>query len=143
MAIRKATAEWDGAITEGDGRMAFGSGAFEGRYSFQSRFEDGPGTNPEELIAAAHAGCYSMQLSGVLSQAGTPPESIETEARVSIVKQGEGFGINKIELTTRGRVPGIDDATFQEAARTAKDICPVSVALKAVPSITVQATLES
>jgi lipoyl-dependent peroxiredoxin len=143
MAIRKATAQWDGAITEGDGQMAFGSGAFEGRYSFQSRFEEGPGTNPEELIAAAHAGCYSMQLSGVLTQAGTPPEHVETEARVSIVKQGEGFGINKIQLVTRARVPGIDDATFQEAAETAKEICPVSQALKAVPSISLEATLES
>jgi osmotically inducible protein OsmC len=143
MAIRKATAQWNGGLTDGDGTMAFGSGAYEGSYSFQSRFEEAPGTNPEELIAAAHAGCYSMQLSGLLTQAGTPPEHVETEARVAIVKQGEGFGINKIQLVTRARVPGVDDAAFQEAAAQAKEICPVSVALGAVPSISVEATLES
>src|SRR5919206_1055082 len=115
MAVRRARAQWDGSFPEGDGTMAFGSGAFEGRYSAQSRFEEGPGTNPEELIGAAHAGCFSMALSGVLTDAGTPPERIETDARVSIVKQGEGFAINKIELRTRGRVPGIDEAAFREA----------------------------
>src|SRR3954451_9981709 len=103
MAIRKASAQWDGTITEGKGQVALGSGAFEGPYSFQSRFEEGAGTNPEELIGDAHAGCFSMALSGVLTNAGTPPEHLETDARVSIVKQGEGFAINKIQLAVRGR----------------------------------------
>jgi osmotically inducible protein OsmC len=142
MAIRTANAKWDGGLTDGNGTMAFGSGAFDGPYSFQSRFEEGPGTNPEELIGAAHAGCYSMQLSGVLGAAGTPPESVSTEAKVHLLKAGEGFKISKIALTTRARVPGIDDAAFQEAADTAKNICPVSVALSAT-EITLDATLES
>ena len=142
MAIRTATAQWNGSITDGEGTMAVGSGAFEGPYSFQSRFEEGTGTNPEELIGAAHAGCFSMQLSGVLTEAGIPPESIRTEAKVQILKAGDGFEISKIELTTTGRVPGIDDDAFQQAAQTAKESCPVSVAL-AVPEITLNATLES
>jgi lipoyl-dependent peroxiredoxin len=143
MAIRKASAQWEGTITEGGGQIALGSGAYEGPYSFQSRFEEGAGTNPEELIGAAHAGCFSMALSGVLTGAGTPPERIETDARVSIVKQGEGFAINKIQLVTRGRVPGIDQDAFQQAAQTAKETCPVSVALGGVPDISLEATLES
>ena len=143
MAIRKATAQWDGTITEGEGEVALGSGAFEGRYSFQSRFEEGTGTNPEELIGAAHAGCFSMALSGVLTEAGTPPEHIETDARVSIVKQGEGFAINKIQLAVRGRVPGADQEAFQQAAQAAKDNCPLSKALAAVPDVSLEATLES
>ena len=142
MAIRTATAQWNGSITDGEGTMAVGSGAFEGPYSFHSRFEEGTATNPEELIGAAHAGCFSMQLSGVLTEAGTPPESIRTEAKVQILKAGDGFEIAKIELSTVGRVPGIDDAAFQEAAQTAKETCPVSVAL-AGPEITLDATLES
>ncbi len=142
MAIRKASARWDGTLTQGEGAMALGSGAYEGPYSFRSRFEDGAGTNPEELIGAAHAGCFTMALSGVLTDAGTPPEHLETNARVSVVKKGEGFAINKIQLATRGRVPGIDAAAFQEAAQTAKETCPVSVALGAVPDISLEATLE-
>jgi osmotically inducible protein OsmC len=142
MAIRTANAQWNGGLTDGNGTMALGSGAFEGPYSFQSRFEDGEGTNPEELIGAAHAGCFSMQLSGVLGAGGNSPESISTEAKVQIVKAGEGFKISKVELTTRGRVPGLDDAGFQEAAETAKKTCPVSVAL-AGTEITLDATLES
>ena len=143
MAVRTANAEWRGSLQGGDGTMKMQSGAFEGRYSFSSRFEEGTGTNPEELIAAAHAGCYSMQLSGVLGAQGHEPESIQTEARVQILKAGEGFAIKKIDLITRARVPGIDDEAFQQAAQTAKEICPVSVALGAVETITVDATLES
>jgi lipoyl-dependent peroxiredoxin len=142
MAIRTANAQWNGGLTDGDGTMALGSGAFEGPYSFQSRFEDGTGTNPEELIGAAHAGCFSMQLSGVLGAGGNTPEAVTTEAKVHIVKAGEGFKISRIDLTTRARVPGLDDAGFQEAAETAKKTCPVSVALAAT-EITLDATLES
>ena len=142
MAVRTATARWEGSIREGGGTMRLGSGAFEGPYSFSSRFEDGTGTNPEELIGAAHAGCFSMALSLILSQDGNPPESIDTEATVHLVKDGEGFTINRVDLVTRARVPGIDQAAFEEAARGAKENCPVSKAL-AGPEITLEATLES
>jgi osmotically inducible protein OsmC len=123
--------------------MGFGSGAFEGAYSAKSRFEEGEGTNPEELIAAAHAGCFSMALSLVLGGAGHEPESIETEAEVSIQKAGDGFEINRIVLTTAGRVPGIDEDEFRRHAEAAKQGCPVSKALASVPEITLEARLES
>jgi osmotically inducible protein OsmC len=141
MPVRTARAQWNGTIDKGSGTMALGSGAFEGPYSFQSRFQDGAGTNPEELIGAAHAGCFSMAFSLVLGEAGHPPESIATEARVSIDKQADGFAITGIELRTRARVPGIDEAAFREAAEAAKANCPVSQALSAVP-ITLDAALE-
>ena len=141
MPPRKAHAEWNGTLDSGKGRMEFGSGAFEGPYSFESRMQDGPGTNPEELIGAAHAGCFSMALSVVLGQAGHTPESISTDAAVSFEPQGEGWAITGIELTTRGRVPGMDEDGFRQAAEAAKQGCPVSVALGATP-ITVNATLE-
>jgi osmotically inducible protein OsmC len=112
--------------------MKFGSGAFEGAYSFASRFEQGPGTNPEELIGAAHAGCFSMALSGVLETAGYSPERIHTLARVHIDKVGEGFKITIIELETEGKVPGIDEKVFREKAEAAKKGCPVSMALTGV-----------
>jgi len=143
MAIRTANAEWQGSLVGGKGTMALQSGAYEGQYSFSSRFEEGTGSNPEELIAAAHAGCFSMALSGVLTDGGNEPESINTEARVQILKAGEGFAIKKIELVTRARVPGIDDDAFQQAAQAAKENCPVSQALAAVPEITLDAQLES
>jgi osmotically inducible protein OsmC len=143
MAVRTANAEWKGSLQGGEGTMAMQSGAFEGRYSFSSRFEEGTGTNPEELIAAAHAGCFSMALSGVLGEQGAEPESIRTEGRVQILKAGEGFAIKRIELITRGRVPGIDQAAFEQAAQAAKENCPVSQALGGVETITVEATLES
>jgi lipoyl-dependent peroxiredoxin len=143
MAIRTANAEWQGSLVGGKGNMALQSRAYEGRYSFSSRFEEGTGSNPEELIAAAHAGCFSMALSGVLTEGGHEPESIKTDARVQILKAGEGFAIKKIELVTRARVPGIDDDAFQQAAQAAKENCPVSQALAAVPEITLDATLES
>lgn len=143
MAARKATAHWEGSTREGGGTVRLGSGAFEGPYSFSSRFEDGAGTNPEELVGAAHAGCFTMALSLVLSEGGNPPESLDTEATVHIVRDGEGFTINRIDLVTRGRVPGIDDAAFQEAAAAAKAGCPLSKALAAVGEINLEATLES
>lgn len=141
MATRTAKAHWNGSIGEGSGTMALGSGAYEGPYSFQSRFEDGSGTNPEELIGAAHAGCFSMALSLVLGEGGHEPESIDTDAKVSLVKDGDGFKISKVALTTRGKVPGLDDGGFREAAEAAKAGCPVSKALAGV-DITVDATLE-
>jgi osmotically inducible protein OsmC len=140
MPTRKAHAEWTGAIDSGQGTMAFGSGAFEGPYSFQSRMQDGPGTNPEELIGAAHAGCFSMALSLILGGGGHTPESISTDAAVSFEQQGEGWAITGIELTTRGKVPGLDEDGFRQAAETAKEACPVSQALS-VP-VTLNATLE-
>ncbi len=143
MPQRSATARWDGSIGDGKGVMAFGSGAFEGSYSAPSRFEDGEGTNPEELIAAAHAGCFSMALSAGLSRAGTPPESVDTNATVHLDKVGEGWEITKVELVTEASVPGIDDAAFQEVAEGAKAGCPVSKALGSVGEITLRATLKS
>jgi osmotically inducible protein OsmC len=139
MPTRSEHAEWKGAIDSGNGKMEFGSGAFEGAYSFKSRMEDGPGTNPEELIGAAHAGCFSMALSLILGQSGNAPESIATDAKVSFEQQGEGWAITGIELTTVGTVPGLDEDGFREAAEAAKENCPVSVALS-VP-ITLNASL--
>jgi osmotically inducible protein OsmC len=131
MAIRKANAEWNGGLKEGKGKVALGSGAFEGPYSFQSRFEEGNGTNPEELIGAAHAGCYSMALSGALEGAGFSPESVKTEAHVSLVKEGEGFTINKIKLVTNAKIPDISQEDFEKHAQGAKENCPISKALSA------------
>ena len=142
MPTRNAHAEWNGSIAEGSGTMALGSGAFEGAYSFKSRMEDGAGTNPEELIGAAHAGCFSMALSVVLGEAGHPPESISTDAKVRFGKEGDGFAIQGIQLTTRARVPGIDEDAFQAVVEEARAGCPVSKALAAV-EITADATLES
>ena len=138
--IRTSKAEWKGTLKEGAGTVALGSGAYEGQYSFSSRFESGTGTNPEELIAAAHAGCFSMALSGALGKAGYTPTSVKTEAKVHLEKVGEGFGITRIDLVTRAEVPGIDAAAFQEQAEGAKKNCPVSRALGAV-EITLDATL--
>jgi osmotically inducible protein OsmC len=132
MPVRSSKAEWQGNLREGKGTVELGSGAYKGSYSFPSRFEDGQGTNPEELIAAAHAGCYSMALSAGLSKAGFTPTSVRTEAKVTLDKVGEGFGITKIELITEAEIPGIDEATFQQQAEGAKTGCPVSKALSAV-----------
>ena len=129
MPVRTAEAEWKGNLSRGSGRMKLGSGAFEGSYSFVSRFEDGPGSNPEELIGAAHAGCFSMALSHMLSEAGHIPDVVHTTAKVHIDKVGDGFKITSIELVTQGKVPGIDEETFQEKAEAAKEGCPVSQAL--------------
>jgi osmotically inducible protein OsmC len=139
MAVRKAEAVWEGG-TKGKGRMKLGSGAFEGAYSFASRFENGTGTNPEELIGAAHAGCFSMALSFMLEQAGFTPARVQTSARVHIEKAGEGFKITSIELETEADVPGIDERKFLEQAEAAKKGCPVSQALTGT-EITLKATL--
>jgi osmotically inducible protein OsmC len=141
MPKRTAEARWDGSLQEGNGVMRMASGAYEGPYSFQSRFQEGDGTNPEELIAAAHAGCFSMALSLELGQAGHSAESIETTATVHIDKVGEGFGITRIELDTRARVPGVSDDEFQQVAEAAKKGCPVSRALAAVDTIELRASL--
>ena len=143
MPTRSAHAEWNGSLPEGTGRMEFGSGAFEGPYSFKSRMEEGPGTNPEELIGAAHAGCFSMALSGVLGGEGHEPESIKTDAKVRFDKEGEGWAIKSVALTTRARVPGMDDDAFRKAAEVAKENCPVSQALADGVEISLDAALES
>lgn len=140
MATRTAEAEWNGNLREGTGRVKLGSGAFEGAYSFRSRFEEGQGTNPEELIGAAHAGCFSMALAAGLTQAGHAPKRIATTARVHIDKAGEGFAITGIELETEAEVPGIEAAEFRQQAEAAKQNCPVSKAL-AGTKITLKATL--
>ena len=140
MAVRSADAQWSGGLMSGKGTMKLGSGAFEGPFSFKSRMEEGTGTNPEELIGAAHAGCFSMQFSAMLEHAGFPPDHVHTAAKVFFGPDGPGFAITKIELTTEGAVPGIDDAKFQELATGAKAGCPVSKAL-AGTEITLNATL--
>ena len=132
MPIRTSEAKWEGNLIKGKGKMKLGSGAFEGSYSFGSRFENAPGTNPEELIGAAHAGCFSMALSMILDKAGYKVEQIHTVAKVHIDKVGEGFKITTIELETEGKVSGIDERTFGEKAEAAKKGCPVSMALTGV-----------
>ena len=138
--IREANARWGGDLRKGSGTMALGSGAFEGRYSFRSRFEDGTGTNPEELIGAAHAGCFSMAFSNMLAQAGHEPTLVQTTARVHIGPIDGKPTINLIELVCEGDVPGIDPETFQKIAGEAKEGCPVSRALASV-EITLDANL--
>lgn len=143
MAIRRANANWTGGgLKDGKGTMAFGSGAFEGQYSFSSRFEEGTGTNPEELIAAAHAGCFAMALSAGLERAGFPPQDIQSSAAVHLTpKEGGGFEISKIDLSVEAKVDGIEEAQFMEIAEATKGGCPVSVALAAVSEITLDAKL--
>jgi len=143
MAFRNATAEWTGEFEGGSGSFEGASGRLAGDYSAGSRFGDSGGTNPEELVAAAHASCFSMALALALDQGGNPPESIRTEAKMQLVKDGEGFAIKKIDLVTVGRVPGVNDAAFQAAAQAAKAGCPISKALAAVDEITLDATLET
>jgi osmotically inducible protein OsmC len=141
MAIRTSIAEWRGPVPGGDGSVKLGSGAFEGSYSFASRFEDGDGTNPEELLGAAHAACFSMALSLILGGKGFVPERIHTSANVEIVKSGDGFRISTVELVTRARVPGIDAGAFAGCADKASRECPVSKALAGV-EISLDAELE-
>jgi osmotically inducible protein OsmC len=129
MPIRKSQAIWEGKLKSGKGTVKLGSGTYEGDYSFDSRFQEGEGTNPEELIAAAHAGCFSMALAQGLEQAGYEPEQIKTVAYVSIDKVGDGFRITTIDLKTEGRVQGIEEKEFLEQAEAAKRGCPVSQAL--------------
>jgi osmotically inducible protein OsmC len=140
MPTRTADAEWTGTITEGKGRMRLGSGAFEGAYDFRSRMEDGGGTNPEELIGAAHAGCFSMALSAQLTGAGLKPERIHTKASVNFTKAASGWTIDRIDLATEAKVAGISAADFQAKAEDAKKNCPVSRALAGV-DIRLTATL--
>lgn len=126
MPIRRANAVWEGGLRGGRGQMAFGSGAYEGAYSFASRFEEGTGTNPEELIGAAHAGCFSMALSGDLERAGFAPTRVETTANVHLEKQEAGFSVTRIVLDTQAEVPDIDQATFDEQVESARRNCPIS-----------------
>jgi osmotically inducible protein OsmC len=132
MATRTGQAVWEGTLREGRGTVKLGSGGYEGPYSFRSRFEEGEGTNPEELIGAAHAGCFSMALAAQLTRAGLSPRRIRTTATIHLEKAGEGFKITRSELETRAQVDGVDQATFQQHAETAKKTCPVSVALGGV-----------
>ena len=141
MPTRRAEAKWEGNLAEGSGQLKLGSGAFDGPYSFKSRFEEcQSATNPEELIGAAHAGCFTMALTAQLTRAGQPPTRIHTTAQVKLEKVGDAFSITSIDLETEGEVPGIDDATFQKQAQDAKQNCPVSKAL-AGTQINLKATL--
>jgi osmotically inducible protein OsmC len=139
MPTRSASAKWDGTLKEGNGRIEMATGAWEGPYSWSSRFEEAQGTNPEELIAAAHAGCFSMKFAGDLGAAGFDPTSVRTTASVRLEKGEAGWNIVAIELDSEAQVDGIDDGRFQEIAEQAKAACPVSKALAAVPVITVNA----
>jgi lipoyl-dependent peroxiredoxin len=138
----KGNAEWKGDLPSGSGTFTAGD-SISGGYTFKSRFEDGPGSNPEQLIAAAHAACFSMALSNMLAQAGTPPDSIRTDATVTLRPVDGKPTIAQIDLVTVGRVPGIDEAKFIEHANAAKVGCPVSRALASVPEITLKASLAS
>jgi osmotically inducible protein OsmC len=139
---RKASAQWNGGLKDGKGTISTDSGVLQNtQYSFSTRFEDGVGTNPEELVAAAHAGCFSMALSGQLTTANTPPESIRTQATVTMEKTDAGFTITSVHLDVTARVPGIDQAAFETAANNAKAGCPISRVLNA--TITMDAKLES
>jgi osmotically inducible protein OsmC len=143
MATRNGSAKWNGDLKEGSGRLTVGDDVWTGDYSFASRFEEGEGTNPEELIAAAHAGCFTMALSLALGDAGHPPESINTTAKVQL-RNIEGLPtIDQIKLETEASVPGVDDAQFQELAEAAKAGCVVSRALAGVEVIELSAKLAS
>jgi len=136
----KGSAEWNGGLQTGTGTFTAGD-TISGGYTFKSRFEDGPGANPEQLIAAAHAACFSMALSAALERAGTPVESVRTDATVTLRLVDGVPAITKIALVTQGRVPGIDEAAFAKEAEAAKAGCPVSKALAGVPEITLEASL--
>jgi len=141
MPIRTASARWEGSLTEGTGTVTTGKGGLQGNYSFKSRFEEGEGTNPEELIGAAHAGCFSMAFSKGLADAGFTPTSVETTAKVHLDKTDAGFGVTRIELDTVGAVPGIDEGTFQKVAEGAKENCPISRLLSPGAEISLTAKL--
>jgi osmotically inducible protein OsmC len=143
MTIREAEADWRGSLKQGSGILRVGSGVFEGAYSFPSRFDDGPGTNPEELLAAAHAGCFSMALTAFLEKDGLAPMRIYTTARVQIGLTEEGMTLTRIELSTEGNVPGLDAAGFADYARRAKEGCLVSRALAGVKNIALTAKIIS
>jgi osmotically inducible protein OsmC len=141
--VSKASAVWNGKLRDGNGTFEAGSGSFKGAYSFPTRFEGKPGTNPEELLAAAHAACLSMALSGDLEKAGTPATRIATSAQCTMDIIDGKATVAKMQLEVRGVVPGIDQAAFQQAADGAKQNCPVSRALTGIPAVEVVATLES
>jgi len=141
MAVRKAEATWEGTLKGGKGSTKFSSGAFSGPYSFGTRFEEAPGTNPEEMIAAAHASCFSMAFSFGLELAGFVAKRVHTTAAVTLDKVADGFGITKIVLTCEAQVPNISESQFQEVAAASKKGCPISKALAAVPSIELHAKL--
>ena len=142
MPTSKASAVWEGGLRTGKGRYSAGSGAFSGAYSFTTRFEGAAGTNPEELIAAAHAACLSMALSAGLERGGTPPTRVETAAQCTIEKVGEGFKITRMQLSVRGKVPGLSQEQFAAAAANAKEGCPVSGALKGNVEFVLDAVLD-
>ena len=141
MPIRTASARWSGNLTEGAGTVKTGKGGYQGNYSFKSRFEEGEGANPEELIGAAHAGCFSMALSHGLADAGSTATSVETTAKVHLDKTDAGMTVTRIELETVGQVPGIDEAEFQKLAEAAKANCPISRLLSPGAEITLNARL--
>jgi len=139
---RHAEASWQGTVPEGGGRLALGSGAYEGAFTLRNRIEDVErGTNPEELIAAAEAGCFTMSLADLLSEAGTPPADLQTTVRVRLEQKDEGFRITRISVSTVGDVPGVDAEQFAALAQRAKATCPISLAL-AGTEITLEASLE-
>ena len=140
MPVRSADAQWEGSLQDGKGTMRFASGAFEGAYSFASRFEDGTGTNPEELIAAAHASCFSMALSAQLGEAGLTADRIETTATVTLEKNAAGWEVSTSHLDVRAKVPNATEDSFETAANNAKAGCPISRLLNA--KITMKASLE-
>jgi len=143
MPTRNSSAVWKGGLKTGRGEVRVGKGVFEGSYSFPSRFEEGEGTNPEELIAAAHAACLSMALAAGLERAGTPAERVSTRASATLEKVGENFRITKMRLEVRGKVPGLDAPAFRQAAEKAKEGCPVSNALKNNVAFELDAQLEA
>jgi len=142
MPVRNASAVWEGGLRGGKGTFKAGTGAFGGSYSFGTRFEEAPGTNPEELIAAAHAACFSMALSAGLERGGKVPTRIATTGHCTLEKVGDAFRITKMKLVTRGKVPGLDQAGFAKAAEDAKNGCPVSNALKGNVAFELDAKLE-
>ena len=140
MAERRANAQWNGSLKEGTGKIALGSGSFEGNFSFNTRMGDEPGTNPEELIAGALAGCYAMALNATLEKNGTPARNVNVATNVHFGKDDTGFRISRIDLSAEASVDGIDDDAFQQIAKEVKQTCPVSKALAAV-EITLEARL--
>jgi osmotically inducible protein OsmC len=142
MPTRKASAVWEGGLRGGKGSYRAATGNVAGSYGFGSRFEEAPGSNPEELLAAAHAACFSMALSGALEKAGHVPARLETEASCTVERVGEGFTITRMRLVVRGKVAGIDQAAFLAAAESARDGCPVSRALKGNVAFELEAKLE-
>lgn len=141
MPIRTASARWQGNLTDGSGTIRTGQGGYEGNYSFKSRFEEGAGTNPEELVGAAHAGCFSMAFAKGLADAGHTPNAVETTARVHLGKTDAGVSVTRIDLDAVANVPGIDQAEFQKLAEAAKENCPISRLVAPGAEITLAARL--